>query len=262
MVRSGGHPLARAGSTPRPAAASWGPNLLAVEAFEDHLTAPRGQGRLKDADGTGAAGGAPCGDLVRIDVEIAGDLIARAGFEAEGCGAATAAASATVELVQGEPFLAAARVGAREIAAALGGLSAGKFHAATLAADALHRALGTAADSVRSTREPRRTLRGDERRCRQRGRGTARTRAGRRRRRRDARAVGRPRGGHGAQLLLERGGRGSARTRAPDGPAASDARPARAPSATRSWPTSWRSTAPAGRPTHACAATACCGSTP
>ena len=129
-----------------------------MEAFEDHLTSPRGHGRLTDADGTGAAGGAPCGDLVRIDVEIAGDRIARAGFEAEGCGAATAAASATVELVEGEPFLAAARVGAREIAAALGGLSAGKFHAAALAADALHRALGTAAAAVRSRREPGRTL--------------------------------------------------------------------------------------------------------
>ncbi|MGH2838019.1 MAG: tRNA 2-thiouridine(34) synthase MnmA [Thermoleophilaceae bacterium] len=126
--------------------------------FEDHLSAPRGLGRLETPDGTGAAGGAPCGDLVRIDLAIEGDRIARAAFEAEGCGAATAAGSAVVELVAGEPFLAAACVGAREIAATLGGLSPGKFHAAALAADALHRALGQAAPTVAAAPVEGRTL--------------------------------------------------------------------------------------------------------
>ena len=126
--------------------------------FEDHLSAPRGLGRLDMPAGTGAAGGAPCGDLIRIDLAVDGDRIARAGFEAEGCGAATAAGSAAVELVDGGPFLAAARIGAREISAALGGLSPGKFHAAALAADALHRALGQAAAAVRAARAERRTL--------------------------------------------------------------------------------------------------------
>jgi tRNA-specific 2-thiouridylase len=129
-----------------------------VESFEDHLSAPRGLGRLSGADGTGAAGGAPCGDLIRIDLEIAGVRVARAAFGDEGCGAVTAAGSATVELVEGEPFLAAARIGAREISDALGGLSPGKFHAASLAADALHRALGTAAQAVRSVSDPGKTL--------------------------------------------------------------------------------------------------------
>src|SRR5687767_2870738 len=129
-----------------------------MEPFEDHLSAPRGLGRLDEADGTGAAGGAPCGDLVRIDVAIDGDGIARAAFQAEGCGAASAAGSAVVELVEGRPFLAAARIGAREISAALGGLSPGKFHAAALAADALHRALGQAAAAVQAAPAEGRTL--------------------------------------------------------------------------------------------------------
>ena len=73
--------------------------------FEDHLTAPRGRGRLETPDGTGAAGGAPCGDLIRIDLRIDGDDVARAAFEADGCGAASAAGSAVVELVSGRPFL-------------------------------------------------------------------------------------------------------------------------------------------------------------
>ena len=71
--------------------------------------------------------------------------MAAAAFEASGCGAMTAAGSAAVTLVAQEPLLDAARVGAHAIAAELGGLSPGKFHAADLAADALHRALGAAA---------------------------------------------------------------------------------------------------------------------
>jgi tRNA-specific 2-thiouridylase len=126
--------------------------------FEDHLTSPRGRGRLDASDGTGAAGGAPCGDLIRVDVEIDGDEIVRASFEAEGCGAAAAAGSAVVELVAGQPFLSAARIGARQIAAELGGLSPGKFHAAALAADALHRALGEASTSVATPVARQRTL--------------------------------------------------------------------------------------------------------
>ena len=63
----------------------------------------------------------------------------------QGCGALTAAGSAAVTLVEGAPLLDAARVGTHAIAAELGGLSPGKLHAAELAADALHRALGAAA---------------------------------------------------------------------------------------------------------------------
>jgi tRNA-uridine 2-sulfurtransferase len=129
-----------------------------VGPFEDHLTTPRGRGSLDSPAGTGAAGGAPCGDLVRIDLEVDGADIGRAAFDAEGCGAASAAGSAVVELVAGRPFLDAARVGAREIAAARGGLSPGKFHAATLAADALHRALGQASAAVQASPAHRRTL--------------------------------------------------------------------------------------------------------
>jgi len=135
-----------------------GPNLSSVHPFEDHLTAPRGLGRLDWADGTGAAGGAPCGDLLRVDLAVEGDRIADAAFEAEGCGAARAAGSAVVELVAGRPFLGAARIGAQQVAGELGGLSAGKFHAASLAADALHRALGQAASAVRLAPVDGRTL--------------------------------------------------------------------------------------------------------
>ncbi len=98
---------------------------------------------------TGAAGGAACGDLIRISLALDpasphGEL-ADAGFDASGCGAVIAAGSAVVELLRGTPLLDAARIGPAQIEAELGGLSPPKRHAAELAADALHRALGWAA---------------------------------------------------------------------------------------------------------------------
>ena len=127
------------------------------ERFEEHLLHPVGRGRVPVHDG--AAGGAACGDLVRIGVVVQGDRVADAGFEASGCGAAIAAGSAAVELVRGAGVLDAARVGTYAISDALGGLSPGKLHAAELAAEALARALGraAAADGAAAI-DPERTL--------------------------------------------------------------------------------------------------------
>ena len=113
--------------------------------FEEHLRHPAGRGREVPGGADGAAGGAACGDLIRITLRVDGDRVAAAGFEASGCGSMVAAGSAAVTRVEGERVLEAARVSARDISDELGGLSAGKFHAADLAADALHRALGAAA---------------------------------------------------------------------------------------------------------------------
>ena len=115
------------------------------ERFEDHLTSPRGRGRTFDGAFHGAAGGAACGDLVRFSLAIDGERVTTAGFDASGCGTMLAAGSAAVVLVEGADLLDAARIGSPQIAAELGGLSAGKLHAADLVADALHRALGAAA---------------------------------------------------------------------------------------------------------------------
>ncbi len=114
------------------------------ERFEDHLRHPRGRGIEPGGAHAGAAGGSACGDLVRIALRVEGDRVAAAGFEASGCGATIAAASAAVELAEGAPFLDAARIGPADVAAELGGLSPGKLHAADLAADALAVALGKA----------------------------------------------------------------------------------------------------------------------
>ena len=132
---------------------------LASDALEHHVASPQGRGHRPRCGHDGAAGGAACGDLVRISIAVEGDRVADAGFDASGCGAAQAAGSAAVALVRGRPLLGAARVGVHDVADELGGLSPGKLHAAELAADALHRALGAAAWSdARATRVATRTL--------------------------------------------------------------------------------------------------------
>jgi tRNA-uridine 2-sulfurtransferase len=119
-------------------------SVVSDSALSAHLVSPRGLGALARAPHTGAAGGAACGDLVRVSVRVVDDHVAEAGFEARGCAAARAAGSATVELVEGAGLLEAASVTPAAIADELGGLSPAAAHAAELAADALHRALGLA----------------------------------------------------------------------------------------------------------------------
>ncbi len=120
-----------------------------AEILLSHLEHPLGRGHTPAGSLTGAAGGAACGDLIRISLAIEpgspDGTIQDAGFQASGCGAVTAAGSATVGLLRGSALLDAARIGSARIAEELGGLSAAKMHAAELAADALHRALGAAA---------------------------------------------------------------------------------------------------------------------
>jgi tRNA-uridine 2-sulfurtransferase len=120
-----------------------------AQGLAQHLERPLGRGHFPKKACTGAAGGAACGDVVRISVAIdphsPEGRIADAGFDASGCGATLAAGSAAVSLLLGAPLLRAAQIGPADIARELGGLSIAKAHAAELSADALHRALGAAA---------------------------------------------------------------------------------------------------------------------
>jgi tRNA-specific 2-thiouridylase len=116
-----------------------------IARFEHHLSSPQGRGRVPAEAFTGAAGGGTCCDRIEVSLRIEGDRVLDAGFDVEGCGATHAAGSAVVALTRDRDVLEVARIGPREIVAELGGLSPGKLHAADLAADALHRALGDAA---------------------------------------------------------------------------------------------------------------------
>ncbi len=103
---------------------------------------------------SGAAGGARCGDLIRISLVVEAGRVASASFDAEGCAATRAAGAALCELAEGAEVLELARIDPDRVAAALGGLSPERRHAAELAADALHRALGGVASSGETLAEP------------------------------------------------------------------------------------------------------------
>jgi tRNA-specific 2-thiouridylase len=103
---------------------------------------------------SGAAGGAACGDLVGVSLRLEAGRLAGLRTSARGCAAARAAIAATAELADGATLAEAALIGAGSIEAELGGLTAVGRHAADLACDALHRALGAAALSGESLLGP------------------------------------------------------------------------------------------------------------
>jgi tRNA-specific 2-thiouridylase len=117
------------------------------EVFDAYLHDGSRLGPVPDGSFTGAAGGAACGDLSRLSLSLEDGMISAVSFAAEGCGATRAATAAVAEMVDGGPVLEAARIGTEEVDEALGGLTPAKWHAAQLAADALHRALAQAAAS-------------------------------------------------------------------------------------------------------------------
>jgi len=119
------------------------------EFFEEYLADDSRRGPAPDEAFSGSAGGAPCGDLVRLSLVVDDGRIEHAVFDHQGCSATSAATAATAELAEGTPALDAALIGPDRIAAELGGLAPTHGHAAVLAADALHRALSALAGSGR-----------------------------------------------------------------------------------------------------------------
>ena len=116
----------------------------AADLIEYHLADRTRRGPHPRGWASGAAGGAPCGDLVRISLDVRDGRVDAARFDAEGCLAAIAAGAATAALADGAAFLDAARIGPGAVDAELGGLTPPGRHAADLAADALGRALTSA----------------------------------------------------------------------------------------------------------------------
>jgi tRNA-specific 2-thiouridylase len=117
------------------------------ELFEAYLADDSRRGPAPDGAFSGSAGGAPCGDLVRLSLSVFDGRIDRVTFDHEGCSATAAASAATAELAEGASVLEAARIGPDEVESALGGLGPSHRHAAVLAADALHRGLSGLAGS-------------------------------------------------------------------------------------------------------------------
>jgi tRNA-uridine 2-sulfurtransferase len=106
-----------------------------------HLATPTGAGPLGAVDAVGESGSAGCGDLVRIALRLGGGRVREARFQAFGCGAATAAASAACARLSGASLDDALRLSSGLLDADLGGLGPARRHGAEIAEDAVARAL-------------------------------------------------------------------------------------------------------------------------
>ena len=107
----------------------------------DHFRNPRNVGVIEDADGVGEVGNPVCGDIMRIYLKIADQIITDVKFETFGCGSAIASSSMATELIKGKPLSEALALTNRAVVQALDGLPAHKMHCSVLAEEAIKKAI-------------------------------------------------------------------------------------------------------------------------
>ncbi len=112
-----------------------------TEKVMDHFSNPRNVGEIENANGVGEVGNASCGDIMKIYLQVEGDIIKDVKFKTFGCGAAIATSSMVTELAIGKTLDEALVLTNQAVAEALDGLPPAKMHCSNLAADALHEAI-------------------------------------------------------------------------------------------------------------------------
>ena len=107
----------------------------------EHFANPRNVGELADANGIGEIGNAKCGDIMKIYLKIANDMITDVSFKTFGCGAAIATSSMATELIKGKPLDEALKLTNKAVVEALDGLPPVKVHCSVLAEQAIKAAI-------------------------------------------------------------------------------------------------------------------------
>lgn len=115
-----------------------------------HATQPHNLGVLAEPDGEATLTGI-CEDTIRVQIELAGDRVARSRFLTNGCLYTVACASQATELIEGLPLVEALRLDGRRVIESLGGLPVEHTHCADLAANTVKAA---ARDALETRREP------------------------------------------------------------------------------------------------------------
>ena len=116
-----------------------------VERFESVLKNPEKHsvGRFDPNDDTVISGmvGAPsCGDVMKLDMKMNGDVIEDVKFKTYGCGSAIASSTMFVEMLKGKTITEAKEIKDKDIAEALQ-LPPIKLHCSVLAEEAIHKAI-------------------------------------------------------------------------------------------------------------------------
>ena len=100
-------------------------------------------GRFDPSDpnvATGMTGAPSCGDVMRLQLKLDGDLIKDVKFKTYGCGSAIASSSELVDMLIGKTLEEAREIKNKDIANALD-LPPIKIHCSVLAEDSIHKAI-------------------------------------------------------------------------------------------------------------------------
>lgn len=103
----------------------------------DHFEHPRNAGVVAEPDAQALIENPACGDTLKLTIGILNGRIEEIRFQAKGCVASIACASAMTELVCEKTVEEARKLRREEIVTALGGLPQASMHASHLAIDAL-----------------------------------------------------------------------------------------------------------------------------
>tara|TARA_A100001011_G_C14055169_1_gene733676 strand:- start:384 stop:869 length:486 start_codon:yes stop_codon:yes gene_type:complete len=116
-----------------------------VDRFESVLANPEKHsvGRFDPNDKTvitGMVGAPACGDVMKLDMKMNGDVIEDVKFKTYGCGSAIASSTLFVEMLKGRTIDEAKQITDKQIAEALQ-LPPIKLHCSVLAEDAIRQAI-------------------------------------------------------------------------------------------------------------------------
>ena len=116
-----------------------------IDRFESVLKDPKKHavGRLDPKDpnvATGLVGAPACGDVMKLDLKMNGDVIEDVKFKTYGCGSAIASSTMFVEMLKGKTIEQAKEIKDKDIADALE-LPKIKLHCSVLAEEGIKRAI-------------------------------------------------------------------------------------------------------------------------
>ena len=116
-----------------------------LDRFDSVLKEPdkHSVGRFDPTDpnvATGMTGAPACGDVMRLQLKLNGDLIEDVKFKTYGCGSAIASSTMFVEMLKGKTVEEAKQIKDKDIAEALQ-LPPIKLHCSVLAEESIHKAI-------------------------------------------------------------------------------------------------------------------------
>lgn len=105
----------------------------------DHFRHPRNLGSLPAPDISQEVLNPLCGDRIRLELALEGEMVAAARFRGDGCAISIAATSLLTEMLPGRTLTEAQKLGEAELLAALQApIPPGRTRCATLPLSALH----------------------------------------------------------------------------------------------------------------------------